>query len=129
MAHKSAVARDRYRSLLGVQPDWRWDVEGRKLYITSMNAGIPVLATALVLVPHRLEAIGYAQEYDFLGGAVGHAKRVLGRILSKFGAIPTAHGAITLDGGDLKTEGQNEVKEYEKKLDNNIMRVPPRPIF
>jgi hypothetical protein len=129
MAHKSAVAQDRHRSLLGVQPDWRWDAEGRKLYVTAFDALMPVLATALVLVPHRLEAIGYALEYDFLEGAVGHAKLIVGRQLVKYGPIPSAQGGISLDGATLKTEGRDAVKEYAKMLDNNIMRVPPRPIF
>ena len=94
MAHKSLVAKDRYRHFLGVQPEWKYDDESRTLFLVSFASFAPTLATALLLVPNRVENIPFHREYDFLGGAVGHSKIILARILGKYGDIPSAQGSI-----------------------------------
>lgn len=129
MAHKSLVAEDRYRSFLGMQPDYKWDAENRRLHLKSIASLWPVLASALLLVPNTVDKIPFHWEYDFLTAATGHAKQILARLLGKFGAIPGAQGNITLDAETQRSEGKEMVAEIKRNLDRNIKRMPPKPIF
>ena len=121
---------DRHRSFLGTQPTWSWDEEKRILHIVISGGALNgMLATALFLVPMRIEQIPFALEVDFLQGAVGYSKLLLARIMRKYGAVPTAQGSINLDGDDLKGEGTEAIKDLEEKLNRHFRHLPPRPIF
>ncbi len=127
--HQILVAEDRYRSFLGIQPEWKWDEERRVLALKSIGAMASVLASALLLLPNLIESIRFDQEYDFLQGAVGHTKLVLARILGEYGSIPTAQGGVTLDADKLASDGKEAVERLRALLDKNVKRMPPKPIF
>lgn len=126
---KALVADDRYNSFLGLHPTWKWDPEERKLWILVDSPITGVRGTALLLIPKKVDEIPYFHEYDFHEAAVGHTKRLLARVLRKYGAIPGAQGNITLDANELAQEGEAAVKEVTARLDKNPKRTPPRPIF
>jgi len=126
--YSQLVAADRYDHFLGSGPMWKWDSPSRTLFINTKSYD-GVRATALLLVPLKVEEIPFHLEVDFLDGAVGYTKKVLARILGKFGAIPAAQGNISTDAGELRSEGNAAVKELEEKLDRNLRHLPPRPIF
>jgi len=127
--YKMMVADDRYNSFLGMQPVWQWHEETRTLFLHADSPLSSMSVSALLLVPWCVTAIPYDQEYDFLEGAVGHAKMILGRMFRKFGAIPAAQGSVTLDATSLVSEGQAAVANLIAKLERNLKHLPPRPIY
>ncbi len=127
--YQMQVADDRYNSMLGLQLVWKWDEPTRTLFINSESPLSYQLVTALLLVPLKVEAIRFDQEYDFLEGAVGHAKKIAARILRKYGDIPASQGSVKLDAQQLQAEGEKAVENLVSKLERNAIRIPPRPIF
>lgn len=122
------VALERYDFLLGTHPTWRYIEETRTLMVSNKGYW-DVYVMALVLKPLVVEDIPFHLENDFLQGVVGYTKLILARILGKFGPIPGAQGNIPTDATTLRTEGQNEIKELDRKLDRNLRHMPPKPIF
>ena len=127
--YKMQVADDRYNSMLGLQPLFKFDDETMTLFISSESPLSYQQATALLLLPLKVEEIPFHQEHDFLNGAVGYAKLLAARILRKYGDIPAAQGAIKLDYTELKEEGKEAVADLKATLERNQKHMPPRPIF
>lgn len=128
--YKNHVANDRHNHFLGSNPTWQWDETSRQLFISAPSPLIGVNAAALLLSPWDIEKIPYHQEYDFLEAAIGFSKQILARILGKFGDIPASQGGISFDASELRSEGFEQVKEIESKLDRSLVgKLPPRSIF
>lgn len=123
------VADDRYNSMLGIQPQWKYNDEARTLFIHIQTPLNHYQVSALLLFPLKLDEIPFHQEHDFLLGAVGHAKKLAARIMRKYGAIPAAQGSVTLDASTMDKEGDDAIAELKKTLERNALHLPPRPIF
>jgi len=123
--HQARQAYDRYSSMSGAQPTYKWVEDERKLYISAYSSFSVLKATALVLLPMTIDNVPYHLNYDFHKCALAETKKILGRKLKKYGSIPSAQGDITLDGDDLKSEGDQELKEIEARLAKNARIRPP----
>lgn len=117
------VAERRYERLTGSRPDWWWEPEERKLYISSPSR--PLRVMALATRERYLEEIAYYDERKFLQAATARAKIVLARVLGNMGDIPGPAGPIQTDHDRLNTEGKDEWKEVKGELEVSLATVPP----
>ena len=62
--YKQAVAYDNYDALGGTHPDYKYDAESKLLSII-INSGHAFYASALLLLPNKIENIHYSIEIDF----------------------------------------------------------------
>lgn len=117
------TAERRYERLTGSRPDWWWEPEERKLYISSTGreTRIMVLASRAKL----LEEIPYYDERKFLTAATAKAKEILARVLGSMGDIPGPAGPIQTDASELRTEAKDEWKEIHDALATSLASVPP----
>jgi hypothetical protein len=117
------TAERRYERLTGSRPDWWWEPEERKLYISSptRDTRIMVLASR----PKMLGEIPYYDERKFLTAATAKAKEMLARVLGSMGDIPGPAGPIQTDHSELRSEAKEEWKEIHDQLATSLASVPP----
>jgi hypothetical protein len=112
-----------YERLTGSRPDWWWEPEERKLYISSESRDTRIMV--LASRPKLLEEIPHYDERKFLQAATARAKTVLARVLGSMGDIPGPAGSITTDAAELRQEGKDEWKEIHDALATSLSSVPP----
>lgn len=118
------VAERRYEKMTGTRPDWWWEPEERKLYISSPGRNTRIMA--LTTRARTLGEIPYYNESDFLTLATAAAKEMLGRVLGSLGpSIPGPAGPIETEAADIKSEGKDEWKEVKAMLENSLASMPP----
>lgn len=117
------TAERRYERLTGSRPDWWWEPEERKLYISS-----PSRDTRIMVLASRgrlLSEIMYYDERKFLKAATAAAKEMYARVLGSMGDIPGPAGPIPTDAGELRQEAKDEWREVSEKLTTALTSVPP----
>jgi hypothetical protein len=118
-------AKRTYERLTGSRPDWTYEKNTRKLYITSPSR--PVRCMVLCTRERKLEEVTYDMENDFRQAATAKAKYTLARMLGQFGPIPgaTASGNIETDAALLREESKTEWDEIKSKLEAALPSQPP----
>lgn len=117
------VGERNYERMTGSRPDWQWDANSRKLFISAPSRD--VRAMVLCSRERHVEEIRYDQETDFRRLCVASAKRTLARVLGSRGPLPGPAGDIDTDHEFLRAEGGAEWKEIEDGLKRAITSVPP----
>lgn len=113
-----------YERLTGTRPDWRWDPDSRRLFLSVPSRD--VLVMVLASRERRLTEINYDRWTDFRRLAVASAKRTLARVLGARGDAPGPAGAIRTDHKELRQEAKDEWKAIEEgKLARALSSVPP----
>lgn len=118
-------ARRTYERLTGTRPDFHWEPNERKLYITSPAR--PVRAMVLATRERTLEDIPYDYVSDFLRAATAKAKYYLARMLGSRGPIPGATSTLSFetDAKELREESHTEWEQVRAKLAVAIPSLPP----
>jgi hypothetical protein len=109
--------------LTGTRPDWQWNPDERKLYISTQSRRQRCMV--LCARERRLDEIEYYHESDFLKAAVAAAKMVLARVLGSMGDIPGPAGPIQTDHAKLGEDGKNEWNELVTKFEASVASYPP----
>lgn len=105
------------KRILGADLDWRQ--EGRKLYIFP----IPKNATS-IRIEYKAKTFDAVEleerDHDLLKRyALAMAKKIVGRIRSKYDSFPTAQGTASLDGQALLDEASIEVDKLEEEISDS----------
>lgn len=114
------------------EPDWEWDQKTRMLRISPGSQDL--LQSDLWIVSVSFYSSVGIQEVPenhhdvFLQYALGRAKVVLGEMREKFGgSIPGPGGGLTMNASALKTEGNEQLREMERRMENiGFAGVVPR---
>lgn len=117
------VAERTYERLTGSRPDWWWEPDERKLYITTPSRSVRIMV--LASRPRYVEEIAYYDERKFLQAATARAKLILARVLGSMGDIPGPAGPIQTDHDRLNNEGKEEWREIREQLEVSLATVPP----
>lgn len=102
------------KRLMSSEPDWRQ--EGRLLYLFGSRhlAGTALLEyrTSQFTVEQLTE-----RDHDLIKrSSMARAKRILGRIRSKYDGFPTAQGNVSLDGQALLAEAAEELLALDEEI-------------
>lgn len=116
--------RDEVKRAVGSDTDWEFDPMTSKLYISPAPTQSYKL-TYLYADNPTLTEVPAADDMQVEHLALAMAKQILGRIRNKFKDIPGAESPITMDGGDLLSEGLQEDKDIMEAIANRGSRVPP----
>lgn len=117
------TAERRYERLTGSRPDWWWEPEERKLYVSSSGRDTRIMV--LASRPRLLGEIMHYDERKFLKASTAAAKEMLARVLGKMGDIPGPAGPISTDAPELRAEGKEEWREVSDQLATALTSVPP----
>ena len=117
------VAERRYERLTGSRPDWYWEPNEKKLYISSPSREVNCMV--LASRPRTLDEIQYYDDRKFLQAATARAKMVLARVLGSMGDIPGPAGPIQTDHDTLRSEGREDWREIKDALARSLASVPP----
>jgi|ERR1035437_1271127 hypothetical protein len=110
--------------ILSSEGDYHMSDDGRSIYIYSPGRMTKVTAT-LVLDHVSPDTIPSHDQYWVRKYVLAQAKIILGRKRSKFTSIPGANKDISLDGAALITEGREDIKELETKLEKMRTHLTP----
>ena len=102
------------KRILSSEPDWRQ--EGRKLFLFGSK-----YLTGNVIVEYRSGTLTIEQlnerDHDLVKrSSLARAKRILGRIRSKYDSFPTAQGSAQMDGAALLQEGADELAALDEEI-------------
>lgn len=102
------------KRLMSSEPDWRQ--EGRMLHLFGVRS-----LTGYILLDYRTSQITIEQlterDHDLIQrSSFARAKRILGRIRSKYDGFPTAQGNVSLDGQTLLSEAAEELAALEEEI-------------
>ena len=117
-----------YQRVRGTEPDWRLDMENRKLYLDTWSGPYDVMyITSNAITQSKLMASthGSKQKYeqDFRDLCVAYAKIPLARIRGKWNnTVPGPAGALGTDAPTLLAESKETITEIETKL-KKLMRA------
>jgi hypothetical protein len=114
--------RDEVRRAVGADFSWDYEASTHTLYLSGMPSYISDVTYIYFVHPTITEVPEY-DDHWIKNYTLALTKIVVGRIRSKFGAIPGVENPIDLDGKDLIAEGNTDKDRLEKDL-NLGMRVP-----
>jgi len=102
------------KRILGVEVDWRQ--EHRKLFLFPAK-----LPTGKVILTYKSSNFTLEQlaerDHDLVKRrAMAEAKKILGRVRSKFDNYPTAQGSVALDGSVLLEEAGAEIERLDEEI-------------
>lgn len=106
------------------EPEHEWDENEQVLWIETKGQSFKV--SYLYMMDRTIdEVLPYHREW-FRKMALAQGKEMLGRIRSKFGAIPGASaGSVNLDGEVLLGEAREEIERLELSIQDSMRPVPP----
>jgi hypothetical protein len=113
--------------MFGSEYDFRWDSREHKLIIfRHQQVHEDVLLTAYMSVNEDGLLLGTYSRPWIRSYALAMVKMIIGQAYEKFSSIPGPQGAITLNGSQLKAEGQAEMTTLEEEI--NKYRDGGRPL-
>lgn len=105
------------KRIFSVEPDWSFEPQTRKLYLTFRSGGTGSLALMKVkLADFDPEKLSDKDDYIFTRWVRSKCKEIVGRVRSKYDSLPGAGGPVSLDGKELLAEAKEELEKLEAEI-------------
>lgn len=107
------------KKIFSADPDWHYDQQNRLLRVTQRQNSLT--QTGIMLVQCKLSdfepaVLSDKDDYIFVRYVKAKCKEVVGRIRSKYDALPAAGGPVSMDGQRLIEESKEEIEKLEIEI-------------